>query len=65
MHTPSAPKLQPQAIQSARPREVDLEAVKEDERKKMKKRQGYSSTVMTRGSKLGIANTQKVRVTGE
>ena len=63
MHRPSAPKLQ-QAIQRPRPREVDLEAVKEQERELMKKRQGYSSTVMTRGS-LGTAKTQKAKVLGE
>ena len=64
MHRPSAPKLQTQAIRP-RPREVDLEAVKEQERELMKKRQGYSSTVMTRGGGLGTAQTQKAKVLGE
>lgn len=67
MHSPSAPKLQPRqpraTIASPRPREVDLEDIKAQQRKLMSRRQGYSSTVLTRG--LGTARTQKARVLGE
>ncbi len=66
MHSPSAPKLQPRATIAAspRPREVALEDIKAQQRKLMSKKQGYSSTVLTRGG-LGTARTQKARVLGE
>lgn len=64
MHTPSIPKILPQVIKPARPREVDLAAVKDEERDKLRRRGGYSSTVMTRGG-LGAAKTQKAKVLGE
>ena len=64
MNRPSAPKLQPRAVFSPRPREVNLEAIKDEEREKLRKRGGYSSTVMTRGG-LGTAKTQKAKVLGE
>lgn len=64
MNSPSAPKLQPRAVLSPRPREVNLEAVKDEEREKLRRRGGYMSTVMTRGG-LGAAKTQKAKVLGE
>ena len=65
MNSPSAPKLQPRrAVVSPRPREVDLQAVKDEERDKLRRRGGYTSTVMTRGG-LGTAKTQKAKVLGE
>lgn len=63
MHRPSAPKLPPQEVKSPRPREVNLESVKEEERKRLFQQRGYSSTIMTRGG-LGTAETQKAKVLG-
>ena len=49
---------------SPRPREVDLEGVKAEERKRLDRRRGYMSTVLTRGATLGTALTQKARALG-
>lgn len=64
MHRPSAPKLPPQAQAkpSPRPREVNLEAIRGAERGRARRRQGYSSTVLTRGG-LGSLQTRKPKVT--
>lgn len=65
MHRPSAPRLPAATVPaSPRPREVELEAIKERERKLMGRRKGYMSTIMTRGG-VGTARTQKAKVLGE
>ena len=60
---PSKPHIPKQEVPSPRPREALLEGVREEERKQIKRRRGYSSSVMTRGG-LGVAQTQKATALG-
>ncbi len=62
--TPPLPKPREVSLLSPRPREVDLEDIKAEERKRLDRRRGYSSTVLTRGATLGTARTQKARALG-
>ena len=64
---PSRPRIAPPVQQRrppARPREVSLEPLKEDERRQAERRRGYASTITTRGIKLGVVQTDKARATG-
>ena len=60
---PSRPRIPIPKPTSPRPREAILEGVKEEERKQIKRRRGYASTIMTRGM-LGTAQTQKAKALG-
>ena len=69
MRSPSMPKIMQRAgipsTPKPRPREVNLEAIKAEERKRLDRKKGFSSTVLTRGIQLGTARTQKARTFGE
>lgn len=58
-----APPVQQRPRPAARPREVSLEPLKEDERRQAARKRGYASTIITRGG-LGVAQTDKARALG-
>lgn len=64
---PSAPALAPPMIMQRKPptpRSISLEKVKEEERRELRKKKGYMSTIITRGG-LGEARVAKKKALGE